>query len=73
MIFEYDPRQNKRLDELLRDQARELDPTRYAHVYPGWIYGQWWNFVDLPGAPFHPVRRSGASGPGDHAAHLNAA
>jgi beta-mannosidase len=61
MIFEYDPRQNKRLDELLRDQAQELDPTRYAHVnsgsgdahvYPGWAYGQWWNFVDLPGAPF---------------------
>jgi len=58
---DYDPRQNKRLDELLRDQARELDPTRHAHlnsgtgdahVYPGWKTGQWWNFADLPGAPF---------------------
>ena len=57
----YNPRQNKRLDELLRDQARELDPTRYVHLnsgtgdnhpYPGWYYGHWWDFIDLPGAPF---------------------
>ena len=60
-IPDYDARQNKRLDELLRDQARELDPTRYVHlnagtgdtnVYPGWNYGNWWNFTELPGAPF---------------------
>jgi len=60
-VPDYDPRQNKRLDELLRDQAQEMDPTRYvhlnagtgdAHVYPGWNYGNWWNFTELPGAPF---------------------
>jgi beta-mannosidase len=57
----YDRRQNKRLDELLRDLARDLDPTRYVHVnsgggdkhvYPGWAYGSWRDFADLPGAPF---------------------
>mgnify|MGYP001081935915 CR=1 FL=1 len=60
-VPDYDPRQNKRLDELLRDQARELDPTRYTHInsgtgdehlYPGWYHGHWWDFADLPGAPF---------------------
>jgi beta-mannosidase len=60
-VPDYDPRQNKRLDELLRDQARELDPTRYVHLnsgtgdehpYPGWYGGHWWDFADLPGAPF---------------------
>jgi beta-mannosidase len=60
-VPDYDPRQNKRLDELLRDLARELDPTRYVHLnsgtgdmhpYPGWYYGHWGDFVDLPGAPF---------------------
>lgn len=29
---QYDPRKDKRLDELLRDQARELDPTRCVHL-----------------------------------------
>jgi beta-mannosidase len=58
---DYDPRQNKRLDELLYDQARELDPSRYihlnsgtsdAHTYLGWSSGTWWDFRELPGAPF---------------------
>jgi beta-mannosidase len=57
----YDPRQNKRLDELLRDLARKMDPTRYAHLnsgtgdghpYPGWYSGTWRQFAQLPGAPF---------------------
>jgi beta-mannosidase len=61
VVRDYDPRQNKRLDELLYDQARKLDPSRYvhltsgtgdAHVYPGWDSGTWWDFRDLPGAPF---------------------
>ncbi len=60
-VPDYDPRQNKRLDELLYDQAQELDPTRYihlnsgtgdAHPYPGWYYGSWWDFANLPGEPF---------------------
>jgi len=60
-VPDYDPRQNKRLDELLYEQARELDPTRYVHlnsgtgdehVYLGWYTGDWWQFADLPGAPF---------------------
>ncbi len=52
----YDPRQNKRLDDLLRDVARELDPTRYIHVnsgsgdehtYTGWSQGRWRDFANL--------------------------
>ena len=58
---DYDARQNKRLDELLRDQAQELDPTRYAHLnsgtgdahlVTGWGSGRWSDFAKLPGAPF---------------------
>jgi beta-mannosidase len=54
---DYDPRQNKRLDELLRDLALELDPTRYAHVnsgtgdehvYAGWSQGRWRAFASRP-------------------------
>lgn len=60
-VPDYDPRQNKRLDELLYDQAVVLDPTRYvhlnsstgdAHPYPGWSQGKWWDFDNVPGAPF---------------------
>jgi beta-mannosidase len=57
----YDRRQNKRLDELLAERARRLDPsrpvhinsgTRDQHVYPGWESGSWRDYADLPGAPF---------------------
>ncbi|HIC89750.1 MAG TPA: glycoside hydrolase family 2 [Anaerolineae bacterium] len=56
----YDPSQNKRLDEQLTELARELDPTRYAHInsgtgdthpYPGWYYGNWRDFVSAPQGP----------------------
>ena len=58
---EYDRRQNKRLDELLYDEARKLDPTRFIqldsggtdkHIYAGWDAGAWTDYADLPGAPF---------------------
>ncbi len=57
---EYDRRQNKRLDEVLFDEARKLDPTRAVlinsgssdqHVYAGWDGGAWTDYADLPGAP----------------------
>lgn len=56
----YDPRQNKRLDQRLQALARELDPTRHVHLnsgtgdthpYPGWYYGRWQDFANLPGTP----------------------
>jgi beta-mannosidase len=59
-IPDYDPGQNRRLDQQLRDLARRLDPTRFvhinsgsgdAHVYPGWAYGRWQDFSQAPGAP----------------------
>ncbi len=63
---DYSPVQNKRLDELLGDLARELDPTRYvhlnsgsgdAHVYPGWSSGHWTDFYNQapPSAPMVEV------------------
>jgi beta-mannosidase len=61
LVRNYDSRQNRRLDELLYGQAQEMDPSRYAHInsgtgdahaYPGWDSGTWWDFRDLPGAPF---------------------
>ncbi len=73
LVPDYDPRQNKRLDELLRDVARNLDPTRYthlnsgsgdAHPYPGWDYGQWRDFARLSGEQLTGNGGTGGSVPG---------
>lgn len=57
----YDPEQNLLLDRKLYNKALKLDRTRYvhinsgtgdSHVYPGWYYGSYRDFSNLPGAPF---------------------
>jgi len=57
----YDPAHNRALDARLEEKARDLDPGRYihrnsgtgdGHVYPGWYFGHWRDFVGVPGAPF---------------------
>jgi beta-mannosidase len=58
---DYDSGQNLLLDRRLYYRALKLDRTRYVHmnsgtgdfhVYPGWYYGSYRDFSDLPGAPF---------------------
>ncbi|MBI3976844.1 MAG: beta galactosidase jelly roll domain-containing protein [Chloroflexi bacterium] len=61
-VPDYDPDQNRDLDERLAADARRLDPTRVvhlssgtgdAHAHVGWYSGNsMWDFRDLPGAPF---------------------
>ena len=57
----HDPTHNRALDEKLEQVVRILDPTRYihpnsgvgdGHVYPGWYYGHWKEYANVPGAPF---------------------
>ncbi|HLF89526.1 MAG TPA: glycoside hydrolase family 2 TIM barrel-domain containing protein [Anaerolineales bacterium] len=57
----YDPTHNRALDEKLEKVVKSLDSTRYVHqnsgvgdghVYPGWYYGDWIEYANLPGAPF---------------------
>jgi beta-mannosidase len=56
-----EPNANKdKLDHVLYQVARGADPSRYVehhsgvrdHPYPGWYYGHWSMFADIPGAPF---------------------
>ena len=56
-----EPSRNRHtLDPLLAAAVREADGTRHVeeasdfrdHVYPGWYYGHWREFAELPGAPF---------------------
>jgi hypothetical protein len=65
----YDPTQNRELDTRSEKTVLELDPTRYVHrnsgtgdghTYPGWYFGQWKDYRDLPAAPF--VTEYGAQG-----------
>ncbi len=57
----YDPTHNRDLDILLEKTVKETDPTRYVHrnsgigdghTYPGWYFGHWHDYKDLPAAPF---------------------
>ncbi len=56
-----EPSRNRHtLDPLLAAAVREVDGVRHVeeasdfrdHVYPGWYYGHWREFAELPGAPF---------------------
>lgn len=56
----YDPAHNRALDARLEAAARALDPDRIVHrnsgsgdghAYPGWYFGDYRMFRDLPGAP----------------------
>lgn len=61
-VPDYDPEQNRALDQRLYAAASRKDPTRVIHMssgtgdghpYPGWFHSpSYWDFKDLPGAPF---------------------
>jgi beta-mannosidase len=57
---DYDPQQNKRLDEMLWRAVSEADPTRYAHEHSGtaehpwlgWYSGSWRDYGNAVHEPF---------------------
>ncbi|MEW6716452.1 MAG: glycoside hydrolase family 2 TIM barrel-domain containing protein [Chloroflexota bacterium] len=57
----FDRDHNRTLDERLERAIRSIDSTRYVHrnsgtgdghTYPGWYFGKWQDYLNLPAAPF---------------------